>query len=86
MSACNFTIPFTSSPENVMQKAKATILGQGGNFNGNETAGNFSISIFGNTVIGSYTVNGQELTVLIEEKPFLIPCNSIESFLKSKLN
>ena len=86
MSACNFTIPFTASPKNIMQKAKATILGLGGNFTGNETAGSFSLSIFGNTVVGSYTVSGQQLTVLIQEKPFLIPCSSIESFLKSKLN
>ena len=86
MSACNFTIPFTKSVTEILEKAKKTIESQSGNFKGDENAGNFDVSIFGNTVIGSYTVTGQELNIDISEKPFLVPCNMIESFLKNPLN
>lgn len=86
MSACNFTIPFTKSVTEILEKAKKTIESQSGNFTGDENAGNFDVSIFGNTVIGSYTVTGQELNIDISEKPFLVPCNMIESFLKNQLN
>ena len=86
MSACNFSIPFTKSVTEVLAKAKKTVEAQGGNFNGDENEGNFNVSIFGNTVIGSYMVKGEELNIDITEKPFLVPCNMIENFLKSQLN
>ena len=86
MSACNFTIPFTKSVKDILEKAKQTVESQGGNFTGDENTGNFDVSIFGNTVIGSYAVSGQELNIDITDKPFLVPCNMIENFLKSQLN
>ena len=86
MSACNFSIPFTKSVTEILAKAKKTVEAQGGNFTGDETSGNFDVSIFGNTVIGSYAINGSELNINITEKPFLVPCNMIENFLKTQLN
>ena len=86
MSACNFTIPFTKSVTEILEKAKKTVESQGGNFTGDENEGNFNVSIFGNTVVGSYIVKGEELNIDISEKPFLVPCNMIENFLKSQLN
>jgi hypothetical protein len=85
MSACNFSIPFTSSPEEVFQKAKKSVESQGGTFNGDTNGGSFELSIFGNAIIGAYTVSGQELNVVIEEKPFLVPCSMIEGFLKKQV-
>ena len=86
MSACNFTIPFTKSVTEILEKAKKTVESQGGNFTGDENAGNFDVNIFGNTVVGSYAVNEQSLNIDISDKPFLVPCNMIENFLKSQLN
>ncbi|MFN0083474.1 MAG: hypothetical protein ACKVOM_13270 [Ferruginibacter sp.] len=86
MSACNFTIPFTKSVTEVLEKAKKTVEAQNGNFTGDEQKGNFDVSIFGNTVVGFYEVMNQELNINIIEKPFLVPCNIIENFLKSQLN
>ncbi len=86
MSACNFTIPFTKSVTEILEKAKKTVEAQNGNFTGDETKGNFDVSIFGNTVVGSYEVIDQSLNIDIIEKPFLVPCNMIENFLKSQLN
>ena len=86
MSACNFLIPFTKSVTEILAKAKSTVEAQGGNFTGDETSGSFDVSIFGNTVIGSYSINESALNIIITEKPFLVPCNMIENFLKAQLN
>lgn len=85
MSACNFNIPFSGNPEEILSKAKATIEKQGGNFSGDEQGGKFDVTLIGNTIAGSYTVNGNELAIIIDTKPFFIPCDTVESYLKSKL-
>ena len=86
MSACNFSIPFTKSVTEILLKAKRTVEAQGGSFTGDETEGNFNVTIFGNSVVGSYVVNGEALNIDITEKPFLVPCSMIENFLQSQLN
>ncbi len=85
MATCNFSIPFSGSAEDVLMKAKSSVQSQGGNFNGNETNGIFDVSVFGNTIKGSYSVSGQNLDIIIDSKPFLIPCSTIESFLKNQI-
>lgn len=86
MSACSFEVSFTASKETILAKTKKTMESQGGNFNGDENGGNFNISIMGYTVAGSYTVTGNLLNVLIDEKPVLIPCSAIQSYLEKQLN
>lgn len=82
---CNFKIPFSGQAEEVLNKAKTTVQSQGGNFSGDATAGNFDVTVFGNTIKGNYTVAGSEINIVINEKPFLLPCSTIEGFLKSQL-
>lgn len=86
MSACNFNISFSADKTEVLAKAKKTVESQGGTFNGDGDRGNFDLSVMGFTVIGSYVVEGNTLAILIDEKPMMIPCSAIESFLTSKLN
>jgi hypothetical protein len=83
--ACNFSIPFSGSPTDVLSRAKTAVQGQGGAFKGDENAGAFQISVMGSTIKGSYTISGQDLNVTIDSKPFLIPCNTIEGFLKNQM-
>jgi hypothetical protein len=85
MAECNFIIPFAGFPNGVLLKAQTAIQNQGGTFNGDEAGGSFKLSIMGSTIKGSYSVRGQDLDVVIESKPFLIPCSTIESFLRNKL-
>jgi hypothetical protein len=86
MSACNFSIPFTKPVAEILEKAKQTVESQNGNFTGDDKEGKFDVNVFGNTVIGSYVVVEQVLNIDIIEKPFMVPCSMIESFLTSKLN
>lgn len=86
MSACNFDIPFNEPSGIAIEKAKAAIESQNGTFNGNERDGEFEVSIFGNTIKGIYTVTGQVLHLTITQKPLLVPCSMIESFLLKQIS
>ena len=83
--ACDFSLPFSGSPEDVLAKARKAVEGQGGSFTGDTNRGDFQVSVFGNKIIGNYTVGGQTLNINITDKPFMVPCNAIESFLKNQL-
>ena len=85
MMSCNFKIPFSGSVEEVLNKARSTVQSQGGNFSGDSSAGNFDVTVFGSTISGSYAVAGSELNIVIISKPFLLPCSTIESYLKSQM-
>lgn len=83
--ACDFSIPFTGDVESVLAKAKNAVQSQGGNFNGDVNHGNFDVSVFGNKIVGNYTISGQTMSINITDKPFMVPCNAIEGFLKGQL-
>ena len=85
MSACSFSIPFTGAPQDVLNRARSAVQGQGGTFTGDASGGNFGVNVFGNSIKGSYSVSGQNLNVVIDSKPFFVPCGTIENFLKSQL-
>jgi hypothetical protein len=82
---CQFSIPFSGLPSDVLGRAKSAVQKQGGAFKGDHNAGAFQVSVLGSAIKGSYTINGQELTISIDSKPFLIPCNTIENFLRSQI-
>ncbi len=86
MSMCSFSIPFIGNAENILQKAKAAIESQNGNFTGDTNSGNFEVSVFANSIKGYYNVSGQNLNLTITDKPFLISCSTIESILKSRIS
>ncbi|KAA9037616.1 hypothetical protein FW778_16105 [Ginsengibacter hankyongi] len=86
MSTCNFSIPFSGPAETVLAKAKAAVESQNGDFSGDVNSGSFQVSVFGNVIRGNYNVSAQTLNLLITDKPFLVPCSTIESFLKSKIS
>lgn len=85
MAACTFTIPFSGSAEGVLDKAKKAVEKQSGTFSGDTSQGNFSVSFFGQEIVGGYTVAGSDLNIIIDSKPFMVPCSAIESFLKSQI-
>jgi hypothetical protein len=85
MSKCNFSISFSGAPEDVLNKAKVAVEKQGGTFAGDSSGGNFSINVFG-TISGSYTVSGNQLNIVIEDKPVMIPCGAIENVLRNQIS
>jgi len=85
MTDCQFSIPFTVSTEEILAKAKAVIEKKEGRFTGDDHSGEFELAFLGMTAGGTYQVVGQELQVTILSKPFFIPCETVENYLKSKL-
>ncbi len=86
MSNCNFTIPFTGDPSSILSKARAAVEAQNGVFNGDANSGTFEVTILSNTVTGEYTILGQVMNLKIFNKPFFVPCSTIEGFLRSKMS
>ena len=86
MSDCNFNIPFQEPSSVIIQKAKSAIENHNGIFNGTENSGDFEITVFGNTIKGSYSVAGQNLNLIITHKPFFVPCSTIENLLLKEIS
>ena len=86
MADCTFQIPFKGDPSSVLNKARSAVHSQGGNFTGDEISGVFDVSVFGNKIAGSYNVSGQLLNLIIDSKPFMVPCSMIESFLIKQIS
>lgn len=83
--ACNFSIAVEGNAEQLIHKARTAVQGQGGTFDGGITGGTFKVTAFGNTIAGSYNVSGDQMNITITDKPFLLSCGMIESYLKSQL-
>lgn len=86
MSVCNFNLPFSEPASIAVEKARAAVESQNGIFNGNDLSGDFELTVFGNTIKGNYTVSGQVLNLEITDKPFFVPCSTIESFLSKQIS
>jgi hypothetical protein len=70
----------------VISKAKAAIESYNGTFNGDNTSGEFGITVYGNTVKGTYAVAGQVMNLIITHKPFFVPCSTIENLLLKEIS
>jgi len=85
MAKCNFSIEFSGDAYTLISKAQTAITRSGGQFNGNTESGGFIISTPVGEVSGMYGVEGQNFLISIEDKPFLVTCNKIETTLKEYL-
>ncbi|MGV3528468.1 MAG: hypothetical protein ACO1OO_06220 [Flavisolibacter sp.] len=84
--ACSFSIALTGSADATLNRARAAVESQGGQFAGDTNSGNFNVVVFGNTIAGNYVLNGEALQITITEKPMLVSCGMIESYLKGQIN
>ena len=80
MSKCSFSIPFKGSAEAIVEKARKEVQ-RYGFFQGDPTHGNFEITMLG-SITGSYSINGSEMQITIDNKPVFLTCNKIEQFMK----
>lgn len=85
MPACTFSIPFSGSATDLLNRAQAAIHEQGGHFRSDETSGFFELTVLGSEIKGSFDISGQELNVTIDSKPFMIPCSTIQHYLGKQL-
>ncbi len=86
MARCNFSIAFMQTPESLAIKARQAIQQAGGSFNGDGTAGTFSLSTPIGSVDGSYTIENSFLKVQIDHKPVFLSCTRIQAELLGYLS
>lgn len=81
MAACDFTIAFQESAEDLILKVRETLVKAGGTMDGGVKSGNFSLSTPLGTIKGTYLVDGEYFRVIVDDKPMLLPCKTIEAEL-----
>lgn len=80
---CQFNVAFSGDAESLITRAKQEIERAGGTFNGNTTAGDFQAKTPIGSIKGSYKIVGQEISLAISKKPFLLSCAKIEKELSA---
>ena len=79
---CQFNIPFTGSPDSLVQRARKEIQAAGGSFSGDESQGGFQAKTPLGSIQGTYRVLDQQIALAITKKPFLISCSRIQKQLE----
>ena len=78
---CQFRIPFSGDAESLMERARQEIVRAGGALDGNATQGSFQAKTPLGSIQGSYQIVGQEISLVIKKKPFLLSCSRIQKEL-----
>ena len=85
MSKCNFSIAINGSQEELVERARKTITGAGGQFFGDASTGEFSLSTFIGKISGSYNASPAKFEIEIMDKPVFISCSRIKEELEKYL-
>ncbi len=78
---CRFSIPFSGDPESLLKRARREIERAGGAFDGGSAQGSFQAKTPLGSIHGSYEVTGQEISLAIIKKPFILSCARIQKEL-----
>jgi hypothetical protein len=79
---CSFSLPFSGTPEALLQRARHEISNAGGAMNGNDTSGTFQAKTPLGSIQGTYEIVGQSIQLNITKKPFIISCKRIQRELE----
>jgi hypothetical protein len=83
----SFIVKLTSGISSILNKVKALITGKGGRFEGNTECGSFDgKSVLGTVKVKYRSISDNEIEIIIEDKPFLIPSQTIEAAIKKYLS
>lgn len=82
---CSFNIPFSGKPGSLVDTIKSKILSANGRFSGDDSNGSFSIQLMAAAIEGSYTIDGGEIIIAIQRKPFFVSCNVIKDYIIQNL-
>jgi len=83
----SFIIKLTSELSSILNKVKSLITGKGGKFEGNTECGYFDgKSVLGTIKVKYRSISDDEIEIIIEDKPFIVPSRTIESAIKKYLS
>ena len=83
----SFIVKLTSELSSILNKVKSLITGQGGKFEGTTECGFFDgKSVLGTVKVKYRSISDTEIEIIIEDKPFIIPSQTIEAAIKKYLS
>jgi len=82
-SACNFSVSFKGSAEELFKKTRAKLKEHNGTIEGDLQQGSFHLPVpFMGNVKGTYRIEGQVATFDISEKPGFVGCDMIKGIIQ----
>ncbi len=81
MSTCRFQFDFSGTSESLVERIHSHVGQAGGELTGSATEGTFSLSTPVGRFHGTYTISGQTIFLEVVDKPFFVPCGTIEARL-----
>jgi hypothetical protein len=82
----SFIVKLKNEISAILTKIKSIITGRGGRFEGNTECGSFDgKSVLGTIKLKYRSISDNEIEIIIEDKPFIIPSQTIESAIKKYL-
>jgi hypothetical protein len=83
----SFFVKVKDGISSIIEKVKSKITGNGGKFEGNLVHGFFGGRSGFGTIKGEYiTISDNEIEILITDKPFIVPYETIECRVREYLN
>ncbi|ALM48364.1 hypothetical protein AMR72_05280 [Flavobacterium psychrophilum] len=82
--ASKFTLNYSGDKEQLLSKLKNAV-GDKGSLSGDSQLGNFKGSTPLGSIEGSYSIEGDTITVNISDKPFLLSTGTIQSEFEKAL-
>jgi hypothetical protein len=83
----SFIVKLKNEISSILTKVKSIITGRGGRFEGNTECGSFDgKSVLGTIKVKYRSISDNEIEIIIEDKPFIIPSQTIESEIKKYLS
>ncbi|HEX8270436.1 MAG TPA: hypothetical protein VF581_11145 [Flavobacterium sp.] len=83
---CDFTINYPGDKGEIISKLQGAIESGGGFFQGDTASGVFEGKTPVGAFSGNYKINGDDVNVHVEKKPFLVSCSRIEDEINKYLN
>jgi len=83
--SCRFTVSYPSPKEVLIDNLRDAILQVNGTFEGDLNEGVFRGSTPLGGFSGRYAINGDDIDISIDDKPFLIGCSRIEKEIRQYL-
>jgi len=81
VSQCRFQFEFPGSGTALVERIRAKMTGSGGQFEGSDAVGRFSLPTPVGAFEGSYSIDKNTIWVEVTEKPIFVPCSAIEAKL-----
>jgi hypothetical protein len=78
---CEFSRQLRAPADEVLAKGRQSIEAAGGSLTGDVERGTIRMPTPVGGVAGEYTVSGATISFRITQKPFFMPCLTIESFV-----